>query len=242
MALARETVDELGVTSVMAIDSMDNAIGRAYGGLPNSAYIIGQDGRVFVKQPWVNAKRLRAPLEALLATGGSGGEKPPVFDTGAGGPGRRRFRDRDRSPSRPLAEFKDAPVDGVKRGDREIAWRHDLEQARRIARQADVPLLVEFYFDSCAYCAAMAKGPLRDPAVLDVARKFVCVKLNLENPEVAKLADQLDLVGSPAFAVYNPKNEIILRHTSYADADFMAQRLREGLEKSYENAAEDIER
>ena len=31
------------------------------------------------------------------------------------------------------------------------------------------------------------------------------------------------------------------RHASYADADFMAQRLREGLEKSYENAAENDE-
>ncbi len=87
----------------------------------------------------------------------------------------------------------------------------------------------------------MAKGPLRDPAVLDVARKFVCVKLNLENPEVAKLADQLDLVGTPAFAVYNKRSEVVLRHTSYADADFMAQRLREGLEKSYEFAAENNE-
>lgn len=215
-------------TTLFLVDGIDNAVRQAYGRLPNSAYIIGQDGRVFHKQPWMDGPSLRAPLEALLAADGKGGESPPKFEGGGMRPGRRGGR---RGP-RPTASYKDAPVDIPADAKDEIVWLGDLEKGRTLAREAGVPLLVEFYYDSCSFCAAMAEGPLRDRRVVALSRKFVCVKLSLDTPAVAELADELKLIGTPAFAFYSVDGEVTQKHTSYAEADFVADLFREGLERS----------
>ena len=228
LQLACRTQEELGITSRMLIDEIDNRYRAAFGGLPNSAYIIGQDGRVFHKQPWMSAKSLEQPLEALLSQGGRGGEKPPQFATGATMP----RGSRPLGEAKPLDSYKDAPVTIPAGSETEITWATNLDKAKTLAREAGVPVLVEFYFDSCAFCAAMAKGPLRDSKVVELSRKFVCVKLDLETDAAAKLAERLELIGSPAFAVYNADGEVVLKHTSYAEADVVAEFLRDGLERS----------
>ncbi|MCI0366447.1 MAG: hypothetical protein L0219_21500, partial [Phycisphaerales bacterium] len=63
-----------------------------------------------------------------------------------------------------------------------------------------------------------------------LSRKFVNVKLDLETEAGAKLADELELVGSPAFAIYHPNGEVALRQTGYAEAEVMSYLLRSGLE------------
>lgn len=63
-----------------------------------------------------------------------------------------------------------------------------------------------------------------------LSRKFVNVKIDLETEAGAKLAEELELVGSPAFVIYHPDGEVALRQTGYAEADVMSYLLRSGLE------------
>ena len=55
----------------MAIDTIDNAVGRAYAGWPNRMVIVGTDGRViFASDPspgGTNSQRLRTWLQVNLA-------------------------------------------------------------------------------------------------------------------------------------------------------------------------------
>lgn len=48
------------------VDEMDDRVGRAYGGLPNSAFVIAADGRVTRKWAWADASAVDAELARLV--------------------------------------------------------------------------------------------------------------------------------------------------------------------------------
>jgi hypothetical protein len=52
VAMARQCASELGVSIPVLVDGMDNAVWCAYGGAPNNAYFIEQDGRISAKHGW----------------------------------------------------------------------------------------------------------------------------------------------------------------------------------------------
>ncbi len=226
LALAERTQKALNLSSLLLIDELDNRVKTAYGALANSAYVIGQDRLVFHKQQWTDAKLIEPPLKALLAMGGRGGEKPPAFPTGELRPTSPGIFD----PDKPLASYKDAPISVPAGKATEIVWQTDLAAAKKLARETETPLLIEFYFDSCGYCQAMARGPLRAPEIVQLSRKFINVKLDLETEAAAKLAEELELIGTPAFAIFSPKGDLLQRHTGYAETDVMNFLLRGSLE------------
>ncbi|NNF00683.1 MAG: hypothetical protein HKN25_16830 [Pyrinomonadaceae bacterium] len=223
LKLAKRTKSDLSITSLLLIDKMDNRVRRDYGGLPNSAFIIGQNGRVFHKQPWMDSRLIESPLKALLQMGGSSDKIPEKFKDGSNASlSNRRARE-----LKPLQSYKDSPVTiGTKA---EIAWINDMSKAKKLARESGVPILAKFYFNNCGYCAAMAKGPLRDPSVVGLSRKFVPVKLNLEKDSWARLAEELEVLGSPAFVVFDSTGKVLIKHAGFAEAEFMKDLLSEGL-------------
>lgn len=79
LKLARQTSQELSATTLFLVDGMDNAVADSYGGLPNSAYVIGQDGCVSHKQSWMDSQTLRPALEALFERDGVAGTSVPKF-------------------------------------------------------------------------------------------------------------------------------------------------------------------
>ncbi|MFC1530012.1 deiodinase-like protein [Gemmatimonadota bacterium] len=64
--LAQRTCDELTVATTIVIDGMDNAVREAYGGLPNSAYIIDKGGRIVHKEGWAAPDGWDEHLDKLL--------------------------------------------------------------------------------------------------------------------------------------------------------------------------------
>lgn len=48
------------------VDDLDGTVHRAFGGLPNSAYLIDADGRIAFKDQWASAATLRGALDALF--------------------------------------------------------------------------------------------------------------------------------------------------------------------------------
>ncbi len=64
--LARRAVEALRIKMPVAVDMMDDAVTRAYGGFPNAAVVIGRDGRVAARQQWTDPSSLGAEI-ALAA-------------------------------------------------------------------------------------------------------------------------------------------------------------------------------
>ena len=64
--LAERTCDELHPATTIVIDDMENTVREAYGGLPNSAFIIDKGGKVVHKQNWANIEAWSEILDKLL--------------------------------------------------------------------------------------------------------------------------------------------------------------------------------
>ena len=67
--LAKKTCDELSIATLVVIDEMDNVVRDAYGGLPNSAYVIGKGGKVLYKEAWAQPDEWGAVFEELFGSG-----------------------------------------------------------------------------------------------------------------------------------------------------------------------------
>ena len=83
----------------------------------------------------------------------------------------------------PLALLVSVGVLGAVRGGRmggDVAWQPDFETAQTQARQSGRPLLIEFYAPGCVWCAKMEAETFADTAVVDLSRRFLCVRLDGE--------------------------------------------------------------
>ena len=180
----------------------------------------------------MDSRTIGEPLEALLASGGKGGIEPPQFETGGGpSPGSRPSGSRQRPAS--VGDYKDAPVEIPDEMRKQIVWAFtDMDKAQELAAEAGVPVLLELHFEGCVHCAAMAKGPLREPRIVELSRKYACVKIDLTTEKGKASAGELELVGTPVFAVFDPLGNVVLKHVNFADAEFMEGFLSEGLELS----------
>jgi hypothetical protein len=70
LELAGRCESELGLDRLVVVDKMDNAVREAFGGLPNSAYIVKKGGEIVLKEAWAKADGWPAVLDKLLAEGG----------------------------------------------------------------------------------------------------------------------------------------------------------------------------
>lgn len=68
IASARRLVDEEGETRRVLIDDLDGTAHRAYGGLPNSVFIINRNGFIVFKSDWNDPAATAKALQALRAS------------------------------------------------------------------------------------------------------------------------------------------------------------------------------
>lgn len=74
-----ELVDQITI----AIVEMDNKVQEAYGGLPDSVFLIGSGRRVLYKEPWANPPVWPEMFEALVQHAEENGdEEQPTFGVG----------------------------------------------------------------------------------------------------------------------------------------------------------------
>ena len=64
--MAAKTIAEAKVAMPVLVDEMDNPLWCTYGRLPNSAFLIGVDGRIVTRQDWNNAGDLERALRTYL--------------------------------------------------------------------------------------------------------------------------------------------------------------------------------
>ena len=64
--LARRACTDLGLSTTIVIDEMDDAVRGRYGSAPNSAFIIDMSGRIVYRNDWSIPEDWRPVLERLL--------------------------------------------------------------------------------------------------------------------------------------------------------------------------------
>lgn len=64
---ACECREQDDIKTRLVIDDLEGTMHRAYGEMPNMAYIIGKDGRIFYKAMWTNHDEIEDVLKGLVA-------------------------------------------------------------------------------------------------------------------------------------------------------------------------------
>lgn len=88
-----------------------------------------------------------------------------------------------------------------------IDWFTDHDTALSEARSLDKPVLIDFYADWCGWCKKMTADTYGNQRVADLAKKFVCLKINSD--ENAKLAKQYNVQGLPTTVFLKPDGTLL---------------------------------
>jgi len=65
-SMAAYSTQKLNVAYPVVVDSMNNAIWRAYGRAPSAAFVIDKTGHIALRQAWINPSEIAATLDHLI--------------------------------------------------------------------------------------------------------------------------------------------------------------------------------
>ena len=135
-------------------------------------------------------------------------------------------------PSGPIAgkgrRMELSSLSGEEPGGSTIAWRHDLEAARREAQADGKPLLVDFGAKWCAACGELERITFASPDVIAEAERFVPVKVDLTTNE-APATDWLAgyrAQGLPLVVLHDADGREVSRVTQFVEATKMLGLMR----------------
>ncbi len=64
--LTHKTVIEVGISVPLLVDEIDNLVWCTHGPAPNTAYLIGTNGKIIAKQGWYDPQLMKTAIEEYL--------------------------------------------------------------------------------------------------------------------------------------------------------------------------------
>lgn len=98
-----------------------------------------------------------------------------------------------------------------------VAWVSSLDQAKQIAAREHRLILVDFYADWCGPCQLMLQTTYRDPRVIQISKRFVAVKINVD--EQPQIATSYGIDSLPTLAFLNATGKPLDGVIGYVPAD-----------------------
>lgn len=111
-----------------------------------------------------------------------------------------------------------------------IAWMNNLQSGLTQAAQEKKPVMVDFYADWCGWCKKLDKDVYTNPAVIDLARAFVCVKVDTDRDK--QDAEKFRVQGLPTIVFLGPDGKVIETFVGYRDAAAFTSVMTEILKNS----------
>jgi len=109
-----------------------------------------------------------------------------------------------------------------------IDWTNNLDAAKATALSENKPVLIDFYAEWCGWCKRMDADTYSDKKVAELAKSFVCVKINSD--ENAKLANTYQVRGLPTTVFLKPDGSVISVMPGYQPPDQFLGSMNRALE------------
>jgi len=106
-----------------------------------------------------------------------------------------------------------------------ISWYKDIEQASAAAREANKPMLLDFWADWCVACWVMKNSVYTEAGVVEVvSKKFVPVQIDFDKQE--KLARKYHVASLPTILFTDSYGTELFRHEGILDAEEITELLK----------------
>ena len=105
-------------------------------------------------------------------------------------------------PARAVSQVVEAETTGVQ-------FLKDYKAARRLAREQGKPMLLFFSAPDCMYSARMLGSTFRDERILEMADRFVCVRIDASEEE--ELCKEFRIKGYPTIQFVSPQGVLLKR-------------------------------
>lgn len=126
----------------------------------------------------------------------------------------------------PLLLLVGVGILGAIRGARaggEIAWASGFDSGLAMARERGKPVLLSFHTPGCGWCRKLDAETLTDAKVAELARQYVCVRVDSEVDAAA--VERFRVMEFPMTVVLNPNGKEVARFAGYVPPDKFAKAL-----------------
>lgn len=110
-----------------------------------------------------------------------------------------------------------------------IAFMTDFEKTVEKAQEEKKPVLVFFMTKNCPYSANMLSSAFEDPRVERLAKEFVCVMIDIGDPQYDELCNSYNVDASPTVQFTTANGELLQRLVAEQSGDRLAEQMKAAL-------------
>lgn len=111
-----------------------------------------------------------------------------------------------------------------------IRWLRSMAQAKKEAARTKKPIMADFYAEWCPPCKEMLATTYKDRAVIEQARRFVPVLVDIDKHPKDTEAAGVEAV--PTMVFYDSRGREVLRATGFHDAPALLELMRQAEKKA----------
>lgn len=99
-----------------------------------------------------------------------------------------------------------------------IEWQTSLDKGLEIAKKTKKPIMADFYAEWCGWCKKLDKTSYQDKNVIELSKKFVCVKVNTDLDSAS--ASKYGVQGLPTIIFLSPDGKVTKQIVGYKEGDY----------------------
>ena len=110
-----------------------------------------------------------------------------------------------------------------------VEFLRDYDEAIKLAAAESKPLLVFFMTEDCKHSRRMLNSAFVDPGVERLAREFVCVELDMDDPNNEDVCEAFGVVSSPTALFLSSYGVALLRTTKEQSGESLRKQMQSAL-------------